>query len=68
MHNPSTVSLDVEYTADEEEFLKAMDKYKVRFRRPHPTLREILLLLTSLGYRKVEESSLDVLLSEVKNV
>ena len=40
------------YSAEEFEFLKAMDKYKRDKRRPFPTCCEVL---RSLGYRKVKE-------------
>lgn len=38
-------------TAEELEWLKAVDAY--RRRRPFPTWREVLALLRSLGYRKL---------------
>lgn len=44
------------YSADEVEFLMAMDAYKTNRRRPFPTWGEVLKVLKSLGYRKVEES------------
>jgi hypothetical protein len=49
--NPTTSEID--YGADELEFLKAVDRYKRERHRPHPTWREILKVLVSLGYRKV---------------
>ncbi len=44
--------LDIVYTPEEEEFLKAMETYKARYRRPFPTWREALAVLKSLGYEK----------------
>lgn len=45
-----------EYSPDEVEFLRAIDAYKRRARRPHPTWSEVLAVLRSLGYRKVAPS------------
>lgn len=39
-------------TADEWEFLKAMERYQRRHHRRYPTWREVLLVLHALGYRK----------------
>lgn len=44
---------DGDYTADELEFLKALDQYKRLHHRPHPTWAEVLAVAKSLGYRKV---------------
>lgn len=41
------------YSDDEKEFLFAVHNYKLRNKRPFPTLREILFVAQSLGYRKV---------------
>ncbi|MBL8694115.1 MAG: hypothetical protein JNJ88_08475 [Planctomycetes bacterium] len=35
------------------EFLKAMDDYRTKHRRPFPSWSEVLSVLLSLGYRKV---------------
>lgn len=43
-----------QYDADEIEFLQAMDRFKRT--RPFPTWTEVLQVLKSLGYRKVEPS------------
>lgn len=43
-----------QYTLDELGFLKAMDKYKRENGRPYPAWHEVLAVLHSLGYRKVE--------------
>lgn len=43
-----------EYAADEVEFLMAVEAYKRNYRRPFPTWTEVLKVLKSLGYRKVE--------------
>jgi hypothetical protein len=42
-------------TAEELAFVRAVDDYKRRHDRPFPTLREILEILKSLGYRKVSD-------------
>ena len=44
-----------EYTDDEIEFMKAMDRYKRENRRPFPTWSEVLEVLHSMGYRRVAE-------------
>lgn len=41
--------------ADEAEFMQAMDRYRREHRRPFPTWGEVLLVLQSLGYRRVAE-------------
>ncbi|WP_149109701.1 hypothetical protein [Limnoglobus roseus] len=42
------------YSAEEVEFLKAMDAYQRTHRRPFPSWTEALKVLKSLGYRKVQ--------------
>jgi hypothetical protein len=42
-----------DYSDDEREFLVAMERYKRERRRPFPTWREVLVVLLSLGYRRV---------------
>src|SRR5579883_3438717 len=51
--DPTTCERD--YSDDETEFMKAMDRYKRENRRPFPTWSEVLEVLRSLGYRKVAE-------------
>jgi hypothetical protein len=51
--DPTTCERD--YNDDEIIFMKAMDQYKRANRRPFPTWSEVLEVLRSLGYRKVEE-------------
>ncbi len=46
-----------EYSDDEIIFMKAMDQYKRANRRPFPTWSEVLEVLVSLGYRKVEAAT-----------
>ncbi len=41
-----------DYTPDELEFMRAVDQFKRRFRKPFPTCREILDIVFALGYRK----------------
>ena len=51
--DPTTCEKD--YSDEEIVFMKAMDQYKRANRRPFPTWSEVLEVLRSLGYRKVEE-------------
>jgi hypothetical protein len=51
--DPTTCERD--YSEDEAEFMKAMDRYKRENRRPFPTWSEVLEVMRSLGYRKVAE-------------
>lgn len=48
---------EIEYTADDLEFQRAMEQYKRASRRPFPTLKEVLEVVRSLGYRKVAPSA-----------
>ncbi len=41
-----------DYTADELEFMLAMESYRRERRRPFPTCCEVLEVLRALGYRK----------------
>jgi hypothetical protein len=41
-----------DYSDEEREFLLAVDDYKRRKRRPHPSLRELFQIILRLGYRK----------------
>jgi len=47
--------LDGDYSADELDFMKAMDEYKRLRRRPFPTWSEVLAVLRSRGWRKLAE-------------
>jgi hypothetical protein len=53
--DPTTCERD--YTDEETAFMKAMERYKRENRRPFPTWSEVLEVLRSLGYRKVEEET-----------
>jgi len=53
--DPTTCERD--YNDEEITFMKAMDQYKRDNRRPFPTWSEVLEVLRSLGYRKVEEAT-----------
>ncbi|MDY3556644.1 hypothetical protein R5W24_005813 [Gemmata sp. JC717] len=53
--DPTTCERD--YSDDETEFMKAMDRYKRENRRPFPTWSEVLEVLRSLGYRRVAETT-----------
>lgn len=48
----SSTNLTLDYTADELEFLKAMDDYKRNHQCPYPTWHEVLAVVKSLGYKK----------------
>src|SRR5262249_52052 len=50
--DPTTCEKD--YSDEESIFMKARDQYKRANRRPFPTWSEVLEVLRSLGYRKVE--------------
>ncbi len=41
-----------DYTPDELEFMRAMDRHKSDKKRPFPTWCEVLEVLRNLGYRK----------------
>jgi hypothetical protein len=53
--DPTTCEKD--YSDEEIIFMKAMDQYKRANRRPFPTWSEVLEVLRSLGYRKVEAAT-----------
>jgi hypothetical protein len=53
--DPTTCERD--YSDDEAEFMKAIDRYKRENRRPFPTWSEVLEVLHSLGYRRVAETT-----------
>ena len=53
--DPTTCEKD--YSDEEIAFMKAMDQYKRANRRPFPTWSEVLEVLRSLGYRKVEAAT-----------
>lgn len=53
--DPTTCERD--YSDDETEFMKAMDRYKRENRRPFPTWSEVLEVLRSLGYRRTEAAT-----------
>lgn len=48
-----------QYTAEELDVLRAVDRYKRLHHRPNPTITELLAVLKSLGYRRVA-SAVDV--------
>jgi hypothetical protein len=51
--DPTTCERD--YSADEIDFMRAMDDYKRRSGRQFPTWSEVLEVVRSMGYRKVSE-------------
>lgn len=50
--DPTTCERD--YTADEIEFMKAMDDYKRRSGRQFPTWSEVLEVVRGMGYKRAE--------------
>jgi hypothetical protein len=46
------VHVGADYSDDDVQFLKAIERYKRENRRPYPTWAEVLAVLKSLGYRK----------------
>lgn len=44
-----------DYSADELEFMRALDAYKREQQRPFPTCCEVLEVVKSLGYRKEQK-------------
>ncbi len=52
--DPDTCERD--YTDEEIVFMKAMDAYKRKHRRPFPTWSEVLDVLKTLGYHKAAAS------------
>jgi hypothetical protein len=52
--DPTTCERD--YTAAEIEFMTAMDKYRRESGRPFPTWSEVLEVLLSLGYQKIDKA------------
>lgn len=54
LKHPSTS--EVEYSDQELELIRAVDQYKTNNpSRQYPTWREVLLIIQSLGYRRVAE-------------
>jgi hypothetical protein len=53
--DPTTCERD--YTDAEIEFMTAMDRYRRVSGRPFPTWSEVLEVVRSLGYQKVEKSA-----------
>ena len=46
-----------EIKADELEFIQAIEQFKKRYQRRYPTWSEVLVVLKSLGYRRVRPDS-----------
>jgi len=55
----SAVNLGADLTPEQVEFGKAMERFKRERRRPFPTCSEVLEVLKSLGYRKVDQPKED---------
>lgn len=49
---PASAVHDRDYSADETEFMQAMDLYKRSNQRPFPTWCEVLQVVRDLGYEK----------------
>ncbi len=60
------VTSEVDYADDEREFMLAMEAYKRKYNRPYPTCREVLAVVTALGYRQVGPSRVQELLAQAK--
>ena len=43
---------DMEYSADELEFFRAVDRFQTDRHEPFPTLRDLLRIVRRLGYRR----------------
>lgn len=50
----SQVHMGADLSPEAVEFGKAMERYKRQKQRPHPTAGEVLAVLLSLGYRRVQ--------------
>lgn len=50
----------VQYSDEELEFIKAIDRFKREKRKPFPSYSEVLGVAKSLGYRKVEADQTDL--------
>ena len=50
----SPVTCDPDYSAEEVEFLVAVDAFKREHHCPFPTLTQLLAILRGLGWRKVQ--------------
>jgi len=55
-HAPSTpcgrLNVGADYTEEEIELIKAVDRFKREQHRPFPTCRDLLAVVLALGYRK----------------
>src|SRR5437773_327838 len=49
-----STSNGADYSEEEWEFTKWLDRYKKRYKRPFPTCTELLAIIKAMGYRKVE--------------
>ena len=52
--NNGMINPGSDYSLEEVEFMRALDRYKLIHNRPNPTCTEVLGVLKSLGYRKTE--------------
>lgn len=52
--SPTHVGTD--YSAEEVDFMLAIDQYKRVYRRPFPTSKEVLAVVKTLGYRKTGQA------------
>jgi hypothetical protein len=49
----NAMNAGADYSDEEWEFIKALDEYKKRYKKPFPSWSETLALIRALGYRKV---------------
>jgi hypothetical protein len=45
-----------DYTDEEWSFMRSIEEYKRKYKRPFPTSREVLAVAKSLGYRVVAQA------------
>jgi hypothetical protein len=65
LHPPSNaMSIEPEFSLAEEHVMKVVEQYKRENRRPFPTISEILLVITCMGYRQVEPPGLPAEVTE----
>lgn len=58
--NIDPTTCEREYSAEEIEFMRALDAYKLSSGRAFPTCSEILEVIRDLGYRREDDSAVAV--------
>ncbi len=61
-----TTTANYDCSDEQLDFLKAIDAYKRRNRRPFPNWKEVLDVLLALGYRKVAAAQKGVMYGEIE--